>query len=35
MWAREFKDSTTGQRAGIKESQRWMEGYERVAELAQ
>ena len=33
MWAREPKDST-GQRPGIKESLRWIEGYERVAERA-
>ena len=33
MWAREPKDAN-GQRPGIKESTRWVEGYERVAELA-
>jgi hypothetical protein len=33
MWAREPKDSD-GNRGGIKESTRWIEGYERVAELA-
>lgn len=33
MWAREFKDKN-GQRPGIKESIRWIEGYERVAERA-
>jgi hypothetical protein len=33
MWAREPKDAN-GQRPGIKESTRWIEGYERVAELA-
>lgn len=33
MWAREFKDAS-GQRGGIKESLRWIEGYERLAELA-
>ncbi|MEO5607997.1 MAG: IS4 family transposase [Polaromonas sp.] len=34
MWAREPKDSS-GKRPGIKESLRWIEGYERVAERAQ
>lgn len=34
MWAREFKDAQ-GHRAGPLESTRWIEGYERVAELAQ
>ena len=34
MWAREPKGSS-GKRAGIKESLRWIEGYERVAERAQ
>ena len=34
MWAREPKDSG-GKRPGIKESLRWTEGYERVAERAQ
>lgn len=34
MWAREAKD-VQGQRGGIKESQRWIEYYERVAERAQ
>lgn len=33
MWAREPKDAN-GRRPGIKESTRWVEGYERVAELA-
>lgn len=33
MWAREFRDED-GQRGGIKESTRWIEGYERVAEMA-
>lgn len=33
MWAREFKD-VDGKRGGIKESTRWIEGYERLAELA-
>lgn len=33
MWAREPKDAA-GKRAGIKESTRWIEGYERVAEQA-
>ncbi|WP_271652329.1 transposase DNA-binding-containing protein, partial [Ralstonia solanacearum] len=33
MWAREPKDAD-GERGGIKESARWIEGYERVAELA-
>lgn len=33
MWAREPKGAS-GTRAGIKESLRWIEGYERVAELA-
>ena len=33
MWARETKDAQ-GVRAGVKESLRWIEGYERVAELA-
>ena len=33
MWAREPKDAD-GQHPGIKESMRWVEGYERVAELA-
>lgn len=33
MWAREKKDAT-GKRGGPKESVRWLEGYERVAELA-
>jgi hypothetical protein len=31
MWAREPK-SATGPRGGIKESQRWLEGYERLVE---
>jgi hypothetical protein len=34
MWAREPKDAQ-GRRAGPVESTRWIEGYERVAELAQ
>lgn len=33
MWARELKDAS-GKRAGIKESARWIEGYQRVAEQA-
>lgn len=33
MWAREFKNKD-GVRPGIKESLRWIEGYERLAELA-
>ncbi len=33
MWARAFKDAN-GVRAGIVESTRWIEGYERLAELA-
>ena len=33
MWAREFRDAD-GKRGGIKESTRWVEGYERTAELA-
>jgi Transposase Tn5 dimerisation domain/Transposase DNA-binding len=33
MWARELKDAG-GVRGGLKESTRWIEGYERVAELA-
>jgi hypothetical protein len=33
MWAREAKDGT-GHRPGIKESLRWTEGYERIAEHA-
>lgn len=33
MWARESKDAS-GKRAGIKESVRWIEGYQRVAEQA-
>ena len=33
MWAREFKDQD-GQRGGLCESMRWIEGYERVAEQA-
>jgi len=33
MWAREFRDEH-GQRGGIKESLRWIEGYERLTELA-
>lgn len=34
MWARQAKDSD-GQRGGVKESLRWIDGYERVAERAQ
>lgn len=33
MWAREAKD-TQGKRGGVKESLRWIEGYERIAETA-
>ena len=33
MWARDFKDEK-GQRGGLLESVRWIEGYERVAEQA-
>jgi len=33
MWAREKKDKS-GMRGGQKESLRWIEGYERIAELA-
>ncbi len=33
MWAREPKDEQ-GKRGGMKESRRWIEGYERVAETA-
>ena len=33
MWAREPKDGS-GARSGPKESRRWVEGYERIAELA-
>jgi hypothetical protein len=33
MWAREKKDEA-GQRGGPKESLRWIEGYERIAEMA-
>jgi hypothetical protein len=33
MWARELRD-TNGKRGGPKESLRWIEGYERLAELA-
>jgi hypothetical protein len=33
MWAREIKDAS-GDRAGVKESLRWIEGYERLAEMA-
>jgi hypothetical protein len=32
MWARELRDAN-GQRGGPKESLRWIEGYERLAEL--
>ena len=34
LWARELKDKD-GHRAGIKESVRWIEGYERLAEMAE
>lgn len=34
MWARELKDKN-GARPGQKESLRWIEGYERVAEMAE
>ncbi|WP_198973084.1 IS4 family transposase, partial [Xylophilus sp. ASV27] len=34
MWAREPK-AADGQRGGVKESLRWIDGYERVAERAQ
>jgi hypothetical protein len=33
MWAREKKDKS-GMRGGPKESLRWVEGYERIAEMA-
>jgi hypothetical protein len=33
IWAREFRDAD-GVRGGLKESTRWKEGYERVAEMA-
>jgi hypothetical protein len=33
MWARELRNAS-GQRGGPKESLRWIEGYERLAELA-
>jgi hypothetical protein len=33
MWAREAKNKD-GSRPGIKESVRWVEGYERLAEMA-
>lgn len=33
MWARELRDAN-GRRGGPKESLRWLEGYERLAELA-
>lgn len=33
MWAREAKDKQ-GERSGLKESLRWIEGYERIAEAA-
>ena len=33
MWAREPKEAQ-GHRGGLKESQRWIEGYERIAERA-
>ena len=34
MWSRQFKDAHTGKRPGIKESTRWVEGYQRIAEMA-
>lgn len=34
MWAREDRDESGARPAGIKESTRWIEGYERVAEMA-
>lgn len=34
MWARQAK-AADGHRAGLRESQRWIEGYERVAEAAE
>lgn len=34
MWAREPKDAKMGIRPGVKESVRWIEAYERIAELA-
>jgi len=34
MWSREFKDPKTGKRSGQRESQRWVEGYARIAEQA-
>jgi len=33
MWARELRDAD-GNRPGLKESLRWIEGYERLAEMA-
>lgn len=33
MWAREFKNEA-GVRDGVKESQRWLESYQRLAEQA-
>lgn len=33
MWARETRDAS-GARGGMKESTRWIEGYERIAEMA-
>ena len=33
MWARELRDAN-GKRGGLKESLRWIEDYERLAELA-
>jgi hypothetical protein len=33
LWAREAKDKQ-GERGGLKESLRWIEGYERIAEAA-
>lgn len=33
LWAREPKDAA-GERSGVRESLRWIEGYERLAELA-
>ena len=33
MWARELRDAD-GKRSGVSESMRWIEGYERLAEMA-
>lgn len=35
IWARETKGEEDGQRPGILESRRWIEGYQRIAETAQ